>query len=585
MRLAPTHVRLFATVGTAAVLASGMIAAAAPASAADCAAVDCTARFQGGGVQTSPTNWLVRWGSEVGAEQWNVAQRFFTDVDGAGYLAGLTQYSPSSSARVTTVATFGGTVGMTPATTTSTTLTDSDIVNELRNDIDSNDIGHDLPSASSTTNYFLMLPPGTTVTDPAGNPSTCGYHSSALAPDGATPIRYAVLPDMSSDAAHASCFGGSVASSPTGNAITGMMSNFLVGMITNPSGTWSGATGWVSAAGEIGDTCTPAPSGRIDGFVVHPYWSNALRACTFGTSSVHFTSPPPAWTTSTVVTAVFSDTDAWGGTASFTCALDAATPKACRPDTTLSWSGLVTGTHMLTVRGTDGGHTLRAATAKFIVDTTKPTATMNVLPRFTTASSVRVSWLAKDTGTGVQSSDVRTRSATATTGFGSFTYAPNGLAVIGSSLTVSGLVPGSEYCFSVRPTDVAQHVGSWSGEQCVTRILDDRVLTRSKGWGAGASTHQYAGTYLKTTKKRAALVLKSFTGSHVALLVNTCAKCGSVDVFVGSKLLKTVSLVSKTTKVSVQIVLPGFARTSAPVKLVTKSTGIVVVDGLGVART
>jgi hypothetical protein len=77
----------------------------------------------------------------------------------------------------------------------------------------------------------------------------------------------------------------------------------------------------------------------------------------------------------------------------------------------------------------------------------------------------------------------------------------------------------------------------------------------------------------------------AFTGSHVALLVNTCAKCGSVAVYVGSKLLKTVSLVSKTTRASVQVLLPGFSRTSGAVRVVSRSSGIVVIDGLGLSRT
>lgn len=564
---------------------TGLVALASPASAANCAAVSCTSSYRGGGLQTSPTTHLVRWqlqNSVTDPVQWDAAQRFLTDVDGSGYLAPLTQYTVAKAGqRVTGAATYGGSVVL-PPNNTATTLSDADVQTELKRAVDQ----EDLPPASWRDDFFILFPPGYTITNPAGAATVCGYHNQTFDTDGTTPIRYAVIPDLSSGTARAQCFGGS-SSNPYADMTSGAVSNQLVQMITDPWATWGGVTaqnGWYSdAAGEIGDTCSNAPRGSVGGLLVHPYWSNTNRACIFGTSRVSFTDPPPVWTTSSTVTAVFTGTDVYGAAPSYTCALDAGTARGCSADSTLSYGGLRTGTHTIAVTGKDGTHSLGTTKVRFIVDQTTPTAALAALPQFTGASSVTLQLGGTDTGTGIASWDVRERAATYPSGFTGYTT----LATAQSSrtFTYGGMTPGVEYCFGVRARDGAGHVSRWTGDRCVGRLLDDRALHRSSGWSAGAGSGYYAGTFLRTTRKGATLSLPvSVVGPRLGFLATTCAKCGTVNVYAGSKLLKTVNLTSKTTVKSRLIVLT-FSRARGPLKIVAASTGAVVIDGAGLRRT
>jgi len=69
---------------------------------------------------------------------------------------------------------------------------------------------------------------------------------------------------------------------------------------------------------------------------------------------------------------------------------------------------------------------------------------------------------------------------------------------------------GTTTCIGARAHDSLGHVGAWTYPSCVTRPVDDRVLTRHGPWQARTGERYYKGTYLTTRRKGASLVLRPF---------------------------------------------------------------------------
>ena len=63
-----------------------------------------------------------------------------------------------------------------------------------------------------------------------------------------------------------------------------------------------------------------------------------------------------------------------------------------------------------------------------------------------------------------------------------------------------------------------------------------------------------------------------------------CSTCGSVKVYVGTTLIKTISLVNATKKDSI-ITIPTFGQKTGTIKLQTTNTKSVTIDGIGASRT
>ncbi|RYP81849.1 hypothetical protein EKO23_22995 [Nocardioides guangzhouensis] len=90
---------------------------------------------------------------------------------------------------------------------------------------------------------------------------------------------------------------------------------------------------------------------------------------------------------------------------------------------------------------------------------------------------------------------------------------------------------GATTCVAARARDSLGHVGAWSYSSCVTRPVDDRVLTRHGRWQARTGERYYKGTYLTTRRKGASLVLGPFPRSFdQAVLVAVGPGNGKVRV-------------------------------------------------------
>lgn len=172
---------------------------------------------------------------------------------------------------------------------------------------------------------------------------------------------------------------------------------------------WHPTTGRGTACGSA-----PVPSSEaqvysflnvtVSGTTVSVTPINALGQ-TFDAQTYHFSAPPDTYIDSSPATPTNQTTGsvtfhATSTSATFMCALDAATPTACTSPVALSQ--LAEGEHVFSVAATVGGvPDPTPATATWIVDTTPPTVPSGVQASATTSTQVQVSWDASTDSSGI----------------------------------------------------------------------------------------------------------------------------------------------------------------------------------------
>lgn len=242
--------------------------------------------------------------------------------------------------------------------------------------------------------------------------------------------------------------------------------------------------------------------------------------------------------------------------------------------------------------GTDGRITIgihgqaspnRFGAVRLMGDTVAPFgARVTNLPAVATAKTRTLNWTASDDNTGVSKFDVRYRSARwdasalgAATTLKSATTAPYG-AVSWSA--------GRTYCYEVRGRDGAGNVGLYGTQSCVVVPLDDRSMTRSGSWTSPTSSKYYLGTASRSTSSGATLKRTGAKYRRLALVATTCSTCGTAKVYLGSTLLKTVSLKSSTTKRKVVIPIDVSASVRSGTITVKQASGgkPVIIEGLAI---
>jgi hypothetical protein len=264
--------------------------------------------------------------------------------------------------------------------------------------------------------------------------------------------------------------------------------------------------------------------------------------------------------------------------------VDDSAPFASTFDSTLLTAGL----HTIYVTATDAaGNPTMTETHNFTVDNTAPLQPhfTNVLAAFTSAPTVAVSFADTDATSGIKSYQVQVEKANYNAvGFGAWAVAPGASALSTTSYTLTGLALGYDYCLRVIATDKAGNVSIPSKVSCTSRLIDDHAAVHSLGWVQGRSTAYYAGTYSTTRSANRTLSLAGFRGIRLAIRAIVCPSCGAIRVYVGTTLLRTVSLVSAVNKNTV-ILLPVFSSRAGTIKIVTTSTRVVTIDGIGASRT
>jgi hypothetical protein len=152
-----------------------------------------------------------------------------------------------------------------------------------------------------------------------------------------------------------------------------------------------------------------------------------------------------------------------------------------------------------------------------------------------------------------------------------------------STATLTGLVAGS-HLFEVAAEDHHGNVDASPARRGFTVPLSAGRLKRSSGWKTTRSTRVFDGIAFKSTKKGATLS-RSVTGAKsLVLVVSRGRGHGTVGVYAGSKLLRTVKLASSSSRTK-QVITVGGLRTpfTGTVKLRVASSGRTVqVEGLAV---
>ena len=210
-------------------------------------------------------------------------------------------------------------------------------------------------------------------------------------------------------------------------------------------------------------------------------------------------------------------------------------------------------------------------------------ARITALPMYLSTTTVRVTWGATAHTSPVASFDVRHRRALWNGGFGG--YATWRGATPATSATFTG-AKGSTYCFSARARDTGGLASAWTGETCTAIPLDDRSLTRSGSWTAGTGSAYYQSTYLRSSTSGAKLTRTGVVAKRIALLATTCRTCGTVKLYWGSTLLKTISLYSKATVNKKLMTVATFTSArSGTLKIKVYSSGKkVIIDGVAIRR-
>ncbi|GGO93211.1 hypothetical protein GCM10011584_31390 [Nocardioides phosphati] len=214
-------------------------------------------------------------------------------------------------------------------------------------------------------------------------------------------------------------------------------------------------------------------------------------------------------------------------------------------------------------------------------DTTAPTlAALAGGPRFgRTDASGKLSWryAASDTGSGVATYDVQTKSAAPGHTLGPWTDAA--LATSATSFTHAA-VRGSDWCLRFRARDHAGNVSGWSAARCTAVAIDDRALVLSAGTRSTWSGALY-GTYTSLGARATLVHRATNVGATLGVWVVKGVRQGYVDVYVGGVKAGRISLAATSSRrVLVTMAMPR----SGTVKFVRVGKGGARVDAFAVAR-
>ncbi len=212
-----------------------------------------------------------------------------------------------------------------------------------------------------------------------------------------------------------------------------------------------------------------------------------------------------------------------------------------------------------------------------------PVAAVTALPTWSLAASARVHWTARPGTDPVTGYEVRVRRAAWNGGLGAYAALVTGTTATSATLALSA---GSTACVSVQARDVAGRASGWSAETCTSAPLDDRSLARFGTWASGTGSAYYRGTFRRAAGLGSRLVRTGVVARRLALVATTCPTCGSVRVYWGSTLLRSISLVSATTVTRRVITIATFpsARSGTVTIRVASSGRRVIVDGLAIRR-
>jgi hypothetical protein len=141
---------------------------------------------------------------------------------------------------------------------------------------------------------------------------------------------------------------------------------------------------------------------------------------------------------------------------------------------------------------------------------------------------------------------------------------------------ISGLAPGT-HVLQAKETDPSGNTDPTGSSRHWTVPVPAKSLSRSSGWSLVSASSAYGGRVLATTRRNASASYKVRGARKLALVASGGTTHGTVRVYAGSRLLKTVSL--RTTRSVTKRVIPVAtfgAAFSGTVKVVVTSSGRAV---------
>ncbi|GAA1604856.1 MULTISPECIES: hypothetical protein [Kribbella] len=274
-----------------------------------------------------------------------------------------------------------------------------------------------------------------------------------------------------------------------------------------------------------------------------------------------------------------------GGVASRTyCQFDAEPYAPCAGE--FVRNNVPTGLHTLRLKAIDGEDHASVSFHTVNVDATPPNVRITG-PAFdaTTAPTATVTYTAADnSGTPVKSYDSRWRIAPTAGAFGG--YAPVKSGTSATSVQI-GLVPGYEYCVSVRARDGFGNVSAWTADRCFSRPSDDRAMSVTAGWTRASNRVYYLGTATSTKAAGVAIARSSVQAKRLFLVATRCSTCGALTVYYNGKAVGTVNLASASLayQAIVPLPVPATFLTGSVLLRTTTAGKVYQIDGLAVRRT
>lgn len=299
--------------------------------------------------------------------------------------------------------------------------------------------------------------------------------------------------------------------------------------------------------------------------IITPYLMAGVQLSAPDTSII---SGPATLTNGRNATLGFTSTN---GT-SFQCQLDGAGWTACGTggSGTASYAGLADGRHTVQVRALNGaGADGTPASWTWDVDTVAPqTAITSAPPAWLLTPSATVTYASSEAGS----------TFTCTFDGAPATCGPTGYTASGPTATT--------HVFAVAATDQARNRDATPAQATFTVPRPSSDLTLGAGWRLRSSTGSYRDRFAVATRAGSAMSTRASGVRRLALVASTGPGFGTAKVYLGSTLLRTVSLAARTlrTEQIIPVATFGAAKRGA-VRVVVASNGKQVrIEGIGLAR-